>query len=134
MVYQLLWQVFQSCATKQPSTFRSEVNLYMNLILDVSMVLPSEEFFVPALNMVSADVFFKLLHLPILRKNDHHGSISFVGHHHDRSLVDRVLINVIAASSFHHVNLHGGVLVHFEVSFVGQFCIKWLVPLAYQEK
>lgn len=98
------------------------------------MILPSEEFFVPALNVVSADGFFNLLHLPILRKNDHHGSIAFVGHHHDRSLVDRVLINVIAAGSFHHVNLHGGVLVHFEVSFVGQPGIKLLVPLAYQDK
>lgn len=84
--------------------------------------------------MVSADGFFNLLHLSIIRKNDHHGSIAFVGHHHDRSLIDRVLIDVIAAGSFHHVNFHGGVLVHLEVSFLGQCCIKWLVPLPYQDK
>lgn len=99
-----------------------------------SVVLPSEEFFMPGLKMVSADVFFNLLHLSIIRKNDHHGSIAFVGHHHDCSLVHRVLIDVIAAGSFHHVNLHGGVFVHFELSFVGQCCIKWLVPLPYQDK
>ncbi len=79
----------------------------MDLNLKVSPVLPSEEFIMPVLKMMPADVFFNLLHLPIIRKNDHHGCIAFVWHHHDRSLVDRVLIDVIAASSFHHVNLHG---------------------------
>lgn len=90
--------------------------------------LPFEHFAKPVFDAVPVDVFLHLLHFPLIRQNDNHGGVAFVGNLDDRGGVIPVMVEVIAPISLHHVHSHLSVLIHMEVGFVSLIYIEGLLP------
>lgn len=97
-------------------------------------LLPSCQLIVPVLEVAFVDFALQLAHFALIRQNKHHGGVAFVGHHENTGVVIEVIVEIISAGSFHHIDLDCGVLVHVEIFLLGPVCIKWFLPLSCLNK
>lgn len=93
-------------------------------------LLPSCQLIVPSPEVALVDFALQLTHLALVRQNNHHGGVALVGQHENSGVVVKVIVEIISAGSFHHVDLDPGVLVHIEILPLSLVGIEWLLPLS----
>lgn len=93
-------------------------------------LLPSCQLIVPFSEVSPVDFALQLAHLAFIGQNKHHGGVALVGHHENFGVVIKVVVELISARSFHHIDLDCGVFVHVEILLLGLVCIKWFLPLS----
>lgn len=92
--------------------------------------LPSCQLIVPTPEVALVDFGLQLAHLAVIRQDNHHGCVALVGHHENSGVVVKVVVEIISAGSFHHVDLDLGVLVHVEILLLSLVGIERLLPLS----
>lgn len=93
-------------------------------------LLPSSQLIVPSPEVVLVDFALQLAHPALIRQDNHHGGVALVGYHENFGVVVIVMVEIISAGSFHHVDLDPGVHVHVEVLLLGVVGIEWFLPLS----
>lgn len=96
---------------------------------NVQLLLPVEGV-VPVLEVILADEALHLLHFAHIRQDDQHGGVALVGQHDDGGVVFGVVVEVVAASPLHHVNLYLGLLVHSELGLAREVAVEGFLPLS----
>lgn len=92
--------------------------------------LPSCQVIVPSPEVALVDFGLQFAHLAVIRQDNHHGGVALVGHHENSGVVVKVVVEIVSAGSFHHVDLDPGVLVHVEILLLGLVDIERLLPLS----
>lgn len=105
----------------------------MRRIEEIIFLLP-EKGVMPVSDIVLVYEALHLLHLALIRQDDHHGGVALVGQHDHRGVVVVIIIKIIAACPAHHVHLHLGGLVYVEVSLFGEVAVEGFLPLTCAAK
>lgn len=81
-------------------------------------------------NEFLGESLLQMLHLPIIRQDEDGSGVAQVIHQQDPAGQGTAVMHVKHAQAVHHGHLHGGGLIHVEVSFFSVLCIEGLLPLS----